>query len=304
MTLYARDRPIICESQSSELTRGEAYTWELEKWRFGKMYVSLVPYTFDPEDEDYLSDHFSGDDPPEWVTELAWRIDVSGRNPDDAFFDWFHARAEASRGIIYDPYRDVYDERIVSFEPPTEPWLAELMLGATRPCHSNTDDRASLDLQRNEPATQEDVESYGASLDALEAAGLRVSWEAMQYLYVGLDGEPGEIVFKLFAPNRGPRDPRALLRITAHPDPEIDGLARDPEGVPVLRDLLLVRNEPVPPLLHDLVAPSELVRAPLQYSAATKNELVELWERVIGLEGRLDIGRMYDEIRRPRMEES
>ncbi|NUO51892.1 MAG: hypothetical protein HOV80_23830 [Polyangiaceae bacterium] len=282
MTLYGRDRPIIDESQSSELTRDGAYAGELEKWRFGRMYVSLVPYIFDPEDEDSLADHFSGDDPPDWVTDLVWRIDVSGRNPDDAFFDWFRACAEASRGIIYDPYKDAYDERIVSFEAPSETWLAELMIAATRPWNYEIDSSASL--------------------DSLQAAGLRVSWEAMQYLYLGLDGQPGEIVFTLSGPNRGPRDPRALLRITTHPDPEIDRLARDPDGVGALRDLLLRRNEPVAPLLHDLVADSELARARLNYSVATKNELVELWERVMGVEGRVDIARMHGEIRRPRME--
>lgn len=304
MTLYARDRPILDESQSSELTRDGEYTWELEKWRFGKMYVKLEPYTFDPDDGDeQLADHFSGDDPPEWTGELAWQLHVSGRNPDDDFFDWFHARAEASRAVVYDPYQSHPDKRIKSFDPPTETWLAELMLAATRPCHCDTDDRAALDLQRQEPSTQDDIDSYGASLEDVRAAGVRLSWDAAQYVYLNFDGEPGDVSLKLFTGNHGPRDPRALLRITAHPDPEIDRLARDPDGVAVLRDLLLSRDEPVAPLLHDLVAPSELLRAPLRYSAAIKNELIELWERVITLEPRLDIARMYDEIRRPRMEE-
>ncbi len=117
ISLFARDRPIIDESQSTELTRDGPPTPELEKWRFGRMRVTLEPYAFDPDSEDYLAEHFSGDDPPDWVAELAWAVHVSGRQPDDAFFDWLRALAEASRGIIYDPYQARPDKRIVSFEP-------------------------------------------------------------------------------------------------------------------------------------------------------------------------------------------
>jgi hypothetical protein len=82
----------------------------------------------------------------------------------------------------------------------------------------------------------------------------------------------------------------AVCTLTRHPDPQIDALLRDPSphALPVLTDLLLERDAPVPELLADRLRGSEaaaaaLVVEPYADADTIQPELETLWRRVMEL---------------------
>jgi hypothetical protein len=192
---------------------------------------------------------------------------------------------------------------------------------------------------------------YGADLIALRDAGIRLSWEAAQWLYVvgrseldelhaqGLSigpharrirlrlchtpfsksrEHPGELL------NSGPPDgedceepaafafvgarpgasslledrarlARAIGGLTRHPDPEIDRLLSDPDGLQVLRDLVLQRDEPVELMLGDLVEARGLPELPLVDDDSIDDELGALWKAVVELDPMLETPEWEDD---------
>ena len=314
--LYTRDRPILDETQTSWLARDGAYTWEYEKWLFGGMIVDVEPYEFVAGDGDPLGEEFpEADEVPDWTREIRWVVCVSGSRPDDHFFNWFDTLATDARGVIWTPYDKHSLEHVDGFEPRYVAWR---MLLATRPIHCGHNDRARDLVRRDakpekEPALDVPVDLaeidaawraaraivYGAALATAADAGVRVSWAAAQHLHLAADPDAdGPLWFSMFdAPVRGRADAPAMLTLTAHPDPRIDALLRDPAGAAELRALASDTSDP---LLRALAGLEPAEPAPLPDSRELRNELVEFWERVVMLDPRLDPAEL-DDVRRPRM---
>ena len=340
--LFTRDRPIIVETQSSWLKRGGDFAWESEEWLFGDMTVLIEPYAFEAGESDPLGELFSeGEEVPSWTKELRWVVHVSGRHPDDDFFEWFEDLAASARGVIWNPTLDEALEHVAAAEPRE---VALRMMRATRPAQSEANDRLReivrphpsaaardalieaatamlAEIGRNVPelreaataaytakmaeveaATQEEENQvYGADIEAVRAAGLRLSWDGIQYVVLAADADDGGTMrWSVFdAPVRGKLDARALVEITTHPDPRIDACMRDPARSTELE--VLLGDEPADPLLRAIVGPTTAPLAALRDSAALRNELVVFWEQVISLDPRLDPEQFTDDLKRPRM---
>jgi hypothetical protein len=211
--------------------------------------------------------------------------------------------------VIYNPDRE-HDDRLEHVDGLDPHEVALRMVCATRPVYSDTDDRTT-DLIRRDTgpgvaplevwrALQENV--YGAPLTTAARAGLRLTWPAVQHLYLAAEIDAdGPIQFSLFkAPMRGRRDWRAFLELTTHPDPQIDALLREPGRASELASR--VPDGPLDAMLSDALGREAAPLAPLADEPALRNELVAFWERVIELDPRLDPAMLTDELRRPRME--